>query len=79
MNLAFETYVGVATEARIRVDPAVQEDEMGKELWRREWDELFSPPAERNDRLDIEEAYLAFMECFAAELNVRPKERLKAA
>lgn len=78
MDLAFETDVDFATDARIRVDPDTQHDEMGDALWQADWDTRFSPPAERNDRDEIGRTYDAFMKCFADELGVMPRERRAA-
>jgi hypothetical protein len=70
MELCFQTFAGVATDARLRVDPQVQVAEMGSDRWRADWWDLFSPEEERSGRGRIKNAYVELMQTFADELGV---------
>src|SRR5262249_50217103 len=71
MNLCFETFVGIARDARIHVDPQIQMDEVGIDRWQDAWQHLFSPEEERSSRDRIKDAYMQLMQTFADELGVR--------
>jgi hypothetical protein len=75
MNLCFETFAGVATDARLRVNPEVQMAEMGDDRWQDAWWDLFSPEAKRSGRGSIKDAHAQLMQTFADELGVREKAR----
>ena len=69
IHLCFKTYTGMGQDAKLRTS-LEQRREFSRELWKDEWNELFSKETACSLPKDIIMAYDELMTCFSNELGL---------